>query len=188
MKIHGVGINDSKTPVSKRIPGGEVKCAFYEKWRGMLRRCYSASFQLKNQTYAGCTVCNEWLTFSNFKAWMEQQDWKGKELDKDLLVTGNKLYSPDRCLFINKISNLFTSDDSSRKGLLMFGVTKRGKSEKYYARCNNPITKKLEHVGAFDSEISAHMAWRKRKHEIACQLADLESNDVAEKLLRSKYL
>ena len=40
----------------------------YQKWYGMLRRCYDEDFhKTKNgKNYIGCTVCDRWLTLSNF--------------------------------------------------------------------------------------------------------------------------
>ena len=73
----------------------------------MLQRCYSESHLVRQPTYKGCSVCEEWLTFSNFKSWMEQQDWEGKQLDKDLLVYKNKIYSPETCVFVSSVINSF---------------------------------------------------------------------------------
>lgn len=93
--VYGVGVDDLDYPKKKLLPNGKYSfCPYYQRWRGMIRRCYSKAQLGKNPNYEGCTVCDEWLTFSNFKSWMEKQDWEGKELDKDLLVRGNKVYSP----------------------------------------------------------------------------------------------
>lgn len=114
--VQGFGINDADYVVSKYeswYEGGERKlkilwqCPYYVKWRSMLNRCYSARYHKNKPTYIGCYVCEEWLTFSNFKAWMETQDWERKELDKDLLMEGNKEYGPNFCVFISRELNLF---------------------------------------------------------------------------------
>ena len=60
--ICGVGVNDANYATS-----GKRMCPFYRRWINMLERCYSEKFQEKNPTYRGCSVCEEWLTFSNFK-------------------------------------------------------------------------------------------------------------------------
>ena len=123
--VYGVGINDADyaTQIKKTIgyENGKQKqkliwsCHFYEKWKSMLERCYSERFKIKFPTYKDCTVCEEWLTFSNFKSWMEEQDWQGKELDKDLLVVGNKIYSPQTCCFLTKMINTFIMDRENSK-------------------------------------------------------------------------
>lgn len=86
-------------------------CPFYRKWRGMIQRC-SSMYQEKYPSYIGCSISEEWHTFSKFKSWMEKQDWKGKSLDKDLLGDG-KLYSKETCLFLPEEINKIVSDKPS---------------------------------------------------------------------------
>ena len=116
--VCGVGINDADYKVELKRVVGRVNgkpireidwiCPFYYKWRNMLVRGYSRKLKDRHKTYEECYVCEEWLRFSNFKAWMEQQDWEGKQLDKDLLVIGNKLYSPSTCCFVSRQVNSFS--------------------------------------------------------------------------------
>ena len=113
--IHGVGINDANYNTQVRVNGKLVVCKYYRTWKNMLERCYDSNLHLKHPTYIGCIVCEEWLTFSNFKAWMETQDFGGKDLDKDILVKGNKIYSPETCIFVtNAINLLFIKRDAGR--------------------------------------------------------------------------
>lgn len=94
--VCGVGINDSEYPTSLfGVEEGSRKllwrCPYYTTWHNMISRVYSGH---KNcSAYHDVVVCEEWLLFSNFKSWMETQDWEGKELDKDIFGDG-KLYSP----------------------------------------------------------------------------------------------
>jgi hypothetical protein len=186
--VAGVGVNDADYDVKVRIRGFVVVCPFYQKWKNMLTRCYSNSYQLRKPAYIGCVVCAEWLVFSNFKRWMEGQDWGGKELDKDLLVSGNKIYSPETCVFINESVNLFLTDRANRREKWMTGVDFHKISGKFRAQCRNQITKNKEYLGLFDSESAAHATWKKRKHEIACQLADLQTDERVANSLRTRYL
>ena len=193
--VYGVGINDADYIVKKHaIVEGKDKiiwvCPYYRAWNSALMRCYSEKFHLNYPTYRDCTVCDEWLTFSNFKAWMEQQDYEGKHLDKDLLKEGNKVYCPEYCIFVNGKVNSFITDRSNDRGEYMLGVVRHEATSKFRARCNNPLTGKREHLGLFTIELEAHLAWKRRKHELACQLAESEyCNDprLAE-ALRTRYL
>ena len=123
--VAGVGVNDADYPVvrfGKDINGKrnrEWVCPFYKTWAGMLNRCYRKATNNEYSAYADTTVCKEWYTFSNFKSWMEKQDWEGKELDKDLL-TDNNQYSPKNCIFIPAWLNTFISGErkSSRYNLV----------------------------------------------------------------------
>jgi hypothetical protein len=175
----GVGINDADYVVKSQITTGYVEgkqkrkqlsiCPFYAKWKSMIERCYSVNYQNRYPTYKDCAVCDEWLFFSKFKAWMEQQDWKGKHLDKDLLLEGNKLYSPETCVFVDQKVNNFITDAGAIRGELPVGVSWHKRDCKYIARISDGG--KLKVVGYFDCPNEAHEAWRKAKHEIALVLA-----------------
>ena len=193
--VEGVGINDADYVIARNeilLSGKQRRtwvCPFYSKWTEMIKRCYSEKYQTNKPTYRGCTVCEEWLTFSNFKAWMEQQDWEGKQLDKDLLVKGNKVYSPDTCIFVDNIVNAFTTEREHGRGEYMIGVSWQKANRKFRAACSN-TNGKQEYLGLFDTELEAHLAWKKRKHEYACQLAESElvSDPRLAEALKTRYV
>lgn len=186
--VYGIGVSDLDYKAHKFINGVHSICAFYDTWKGMLRRCYDKKYQKKKPTYIGCSVCDDWLTFSKFKAWMISQDWKGKQLDKDILIKGNKVYSPQSCVFVSALTNSFTTERNSARGLHPLGVTFEKNSGKFVAQCRNPFSGKSEKLGRFFSDIEAHQAWKKRKHELACQLADLQTDERVANALRARYL
>lgn len=177
--VHSVGINDADYPVAKTdTADGKTKqvwmCPYYNRWKSMLERCYSNSYQNKFPSYVGCVVCEEWLTFSNFKSWMEKQDWQGKQLDKDLLGDG-KIYSPDVCCFISDDLNKFlTFRKSSNKGLPS-GVSKIGNSFK--VQISNPILKKISYFGCYKTTQDALDVWVKQKMAIAENIQELSDNN-----------
>lgn len=192
--ICGVGTNDAGYSTKKMqnlgIVNGKRKqklawfCPYYSRWKNMLQRCYSEDYHQKHPTYIGCTVCEEWLLFSNFKAWMETQDWEGKDLDKDILFPGNKVYAPSNCAFVSQIVNHFCCESYAIRGLYPIGVCRYKASGKYQARVMNPFLKKMEYLGLFVDAQTAFTAWLKRKLELAKLLA-AEQNDprVAEALI-----
>lgn len=77
----------------------------YSVWSQMLRRCYSQSYQDVQPTYKGCSVCVEWLNFQAFGDWFDENYIDGNALDKDILIDGNKQYSPSSCLFVTQRDN-----------------------------------------------------------------------------------
>ena len=154
----------------------------------MLERCFCRKFKERKPTYIGCYVCDDWLVFSNFRSWMEQQDWQGKHLDKDILVVGNKVYSPDTCVFIDAKVNTFPEDHGSARGDYPLGVCLVKTNGNFRAKCRNPFTKKTEHLGYFNCPEKAHLAWKKRKHELACMLADDQPDLRVANALRTRYL
>jgi len=192
-KVYGIGVNDSPDPVyrKEKVKGkwrNAWVCPYYDVWQGMLKRCYSEVALKRRPTYQGCSVCPEWVYFMTFKAWMMTQDFEGKQLDKDILIEGNKVYSPETCRFVTGAVNKFLTDRGAARGEWPIGVIWNGTSSKFRARCRNPFTKKSEHLGYFDCPQAAHEAWRKRKHEIACALADLQDDPLMAKALRERFL
>lgn len=195
--VYGVGINDADYVVQEFETIGYVngkqkrklvwECPYYSVWMSMLVRCYSDKFQERRPTYKGCSVSEEWLTFSVFKRWMEQQDWVGKQLDKDLLFSGNKVYSAETCVFVEGVVNLFTIDRGASRGEWPIGVCWNKKEEKFVARCSNPFTKKSEYLGYFDCPQEAHKAWLKRKLELAHELAAEQTDSRVAKALVDRY-
>ncbi len=187
--LYGVGINDADYVVKKIVNGKTVTCIFYKKWSNMIKRCYSELYQKSKPSYVGCKVCDEWLTFSNFKRWMEKQDWQGKELDKDILVKGNKVYSPDTCCFVDSLTNHFTMDSAASRGLYPTGVHYYKAYGRFMARCNDPFSSNNhgEYLGYFDTPEEAHEAWRSKKHEHAQKIASMQSDENVAAAIRLRY-
>lgn len=190
--VYGIGINDSPVPVGKDgIVNGKRKlvwvCPFYKSWTNMLARCYSNSFHRHHPAYADCSVVKEWLVFSQYKEWMSSKDWENMHLDKDILLPGNKIYGPDFCAFITIQLNTFITDCALSRGKWPIGVSYKKQAKRFEGKCRNPFTGKQETLGNFDTPQEAHEAWRKRKHQLACQYADLQSDPRVANALRTRY-
>ena len=194
--VCGVGINDADYVAEKRKriihENGKQKqklvwiCPFYSRWRVMIQRCYSVKYQEKFPTYKGCFVCEEWLTFSKFRQWMQNQDWGGKQLDKDILVPGNKVYSPDTCVFIEKRVNAFLTESTASRGQHLIGASLDKTANKFEATCSIGMGKN-KRLGRFNTEIEAHLAWLKCKQEVARQLAAEQTDPRVAKALIERY-
>lgn len=172
--IHGVG-SYKKGKYSAYINGKMTP--HYSAWRSMLSRCYCEKERLRRPTYRDCRVCEEWLVFQKFAYWYDKNVNKKTEnphLDKDLKVFGNKIYSPEMCLIVDRKVNLFITDSKALRGNMMIGASWHKSNNRIQSHCKNPVTGKKEHLGYFDKEIEAHMAWRKRKSELARQLASVQ--------------
>lgn len=185
--VLGVGINDADYVVKPIVDGVRVCCPFYSRWGSMLNRCYSSSFHKLKPTYKDCSVCDEWLVFSNFKSWMEKQDWEGKHLDKDILVSGNKIYHPDYCSFVTQETNKFILDGKSVRGDLPIGVCFDKKAGKYKASCGAFKSGSKNFAGYFNTPEEAHEAWRNKKKLEAIRLSKIESDDRVVAALVNMY-
>lgn len=175
--LYGVGINDADYPVTKYeyILGKHKQvwiCPYYEVWRSMLQRCHSYKDKIKHPCYCSATVCEEWLSFSRFKAWMESQDWFGLQLDKDILSTGSKHYSPTTCAFVpREVNNAFIVN-VQRRGSYPLGVCLYKKYNNFRAQVNQGFGKGPKHLGYFDTAFEAHRAWQFGKIQILEELID----------------
>lgn len=150
--IYGVGVNDADYKVREN---NRIICPYFAKWVGIIHRGFSANWKTRHPSYFDTSVCEEWLTFSNFKAWMEKQNWKGLELDKDLLIKGNKEYGPNACTFVPKYVNVFLTQVYKKNGIPIGVKYKNGKmGPRYYARSGSI------HLGTFYNALDAHRAWQ----------------------------
>lgn len=190
--IFGVGVNDADYVFRKgAVVDGKFKnlfiCPFYRVWNHMIERCYSEKYQSRKPTYIGCSVVDSWIYFSNFRRWMEDKPWHGNVIDKDLLVIGNKVYSPETCVFVPEKLNLFVTDNRACRGKFPIGVSVSKSGLKFRASCRNPFTGKREVLGYYTCPQEAHEAWRKRKHEHACRYADMQTDQRIAVALRKRY-
>ena len=130
----------------------------YKHWTSMLTRCYNTKYQSKRPTYIGCSVCEEWLNFQNFAAWFDDNYIDGWQLDKDILVRGNKVYSPINCCFVPvSIHNIITKAERCRGGLPI-GVCYDRLKKKYKA--NLKVDSRNMHLGNFEEISDAFMAYK----------------------------
>lgn len=109
-KSYGVGYNSAVRTGYKTKENGKITKA-YDGWKRMIQRCFDAKYKEDHPTYLEVTCIEDWEDYQNFAKWWYSQPNhdKGFELDKDLLVIGNKLYSPETCCLlpaeINKTLN-----------------------------------------------------------------------------------
>jgi hypothetical protein len=125
-------------------------------------------------TYKDCSVCDEWLNFQNFAAWYDKNYYEvtgeRMDLDKDILVKGNKIYSPDTCAFVpHSINGLFVKNNA-RRGNLPIGVSYEKKNSKFKAKCNNG-KKKAIGIGHFNTSKEAFLAYKEFKENLIKRIA-----------------
>ena len=184
--VFGVGINDLQHLTEKRkYIGGKYKllwyCPFYCKWKHMLERCYSEKHLSRYPTYRGNSVCEEWHLFSNFKRWMETQDWENKQLDKDLLIYQNKIYSPETCVLVPNYINSFMTKRQNARGLYPLGVTNINNKQRIYSKpyrsnINNYETNQQLTLGYFKTPQEAHREWQLAKIKCAKYLIQMQTD------------
>lgn len=159
----------------------------YTTWYDMINRCYSEKELLKRPTYKDVTVCEEWYNFQNFAKWFEENynpihmiNW---HLDKDILVNGNRVYSPETCCFVpNEINLLFKKD---KNGKYNPGVFYDKRNNKYRSRIT--FNGKEKHIGYYDTELEAHSSYIKEKLIHIKKVSDKWRSLIGEKVYNAMY-
>ena len=179
--VYGVGVNDYKGNTKYN----HVHIPSYHTWGQMLKRCYSKEYLDKRPTYRGCSVCEEWSSFSNFKKWFDDNYVKGYSLDKDILFKHNKLYSPDTCCFVPNEINVLLCKSDAKRGHTPIGVYERklvnGSSYMAYINQNGSRI----NLGTFYSVEEAFAAYKQAKESYIKELATQYYND--EKITKKVY-
>lgn len=134
----------------------------YTSWRNMLIRVYDKKVHARFPSYIGTSVVDEWHNFQVFAEWFYAQEYSLNEsfdLDKDLLVFGNKTYGPETCSYVPKeINYLLLGTSDPTKGNIQ-GVTRVGDSYRVRISKNNV----QEHLGMFPTEAEAYAAYKAAK-------------------------
>lgn len=198
---------DIKSPYDKTVYGigyrGEGICKVisdkygkkikpYQQWLDMLRRCYNIKLQNKYPTYIGCSVCEEWLNFQNYYNWYIENYYEIEnvqiDIDKDILLKGNKIYSPNTCIFVPHDINVLFTKGNSKNGMLL-GVGYSKKDNIFISNCSiscNGI-KKGKHIGSFKTELEAFNAYKEFKENYIKQEADRYKNKIPQELYYALY-
>ena len=177
--VYGIGmVGDKYLRWKDSIPEKE-----YVAWVDVLKRCFSESFKKKNPTYKDVTCCEEWLLYENFYEWLHSQDnfdkWynnKQWNVDKDILVKGNKLYSPETCCLVsNNVNCLFVKCVATR-GDLPIGVRYNKVNKKFNVKISKHRNGKAvsEHIGVYDTSEEAFYAYKEAKESYIKQVAQEE--------------
>ena len=158
--VYGVGINDWVGNV--RVDGKLIM--EYALWQSMLERCFSEKLKQKYPTYNDVTCSEEWLLMTSFiedVSKMKGYGLKGWELDKDILVKGNKLYSKETCCFVPAEVNLLLTKSDKSRGEWPIGVDFHKRYLKFGARLR--INGETKYLGYFTTAEEAFQAYKLAK-------------------------
>lgn len=164
--IYGLGVNDSGFCSAAKIDGKCVNHRAYAAWKGMFKRCYCESYKDEMKTYEGCSVDVRWHKFSEFFRWWKLNYVEGWQLDKDIFLAGNKVYSPDFCAYIPSSLNSFVSLAINRCDSWPVGAYRSSSTGRYFSNIRDKDGRK-RHLGTFTTPLEAHLAWQNAKLEQA---------------------
>ena len=167
----------------------------FSLWKDMIDRCDIK--QTKYPAYVNVTVCESWFKFQNFAEWCNNQkgfmvkDEKGNmfDLDKDILVKGNKVYSPETCCFVPREINATLTLRRNFRGGLPIGVSKfyvKSTGKTRYEG-NISIDKRITSLGSYDSPQEAFQAYKEAKESRVKFLADKWISFITQECYNALY-
>jgi len=190
-----------KSPYCKTFRGvgylgeGKYVCddIWYDYWRAMIERVHIKNDNF-HRTYADVTIYKEWYNYQYFAKWAEENYYEidnyKMELDKDILVKGNKIYSPDTCVFVPDILNVLLLKADKARGDLPIGVYWHDRDEEYRAQCSyvdDNRERKNKWLGGYDNPQDAFIAYKTFKEEHIKKMANRFKKDIPEKLYNALY-
>ena len=154
----------------------------YIVWNNMLSRCYN----IKNKRYKdygeqGVIVCKEWHNYTNFKKWYDEHYYELEneivDLDKDILIEDNKVYSPETCIFVPKRINCLFRNHKKENSLPKGVYFQDGRY-----RCQIRIEGKTKHLGYYNTIEEASNVYLKAQKEEMKRTADVYKDKIPKKL------
>ena len=166
----------------------------YNLWKGVLQRVYTT----RHASYINTCVCEEWLCFQNFAKWCESQEFfnakdengRSYQLDKDILIKGNKMYSPETCCFVpREINSSFIKYNMEGKVYdLPLGVKaetpKKVGNLRYSAKLSLGGGKR-KYLGSFSSSEEAFSAYKEAKESHIKEVAEKWKGKIDEKVYQT---
>ena len=181
----GIGIYDSKS-VARQV------------WGNMMLRVYNPPNERTAREYKETSVHAHWHNFQNFAVWYHQQiDHFGPvgfrwNLDKDIMIAGNRIYGPESCCVVPEAVNRLFNDTRFIRGKLPIGVQQNEFG--YKATCSSKLSDNSGYVGFFKNiqeassaywcakikaiQHTAIMYWAYLPQQIAMRLVSFDMNDA----------
>ena len=183
--VCGVGyLGNTSTSKNKKVKHS------YRIWLGMIRRCYNPrGCYDKMVYYKDCSVCDEWLCYANFEKWYNENYYEVNNeemnLDKDILVKGNKIYSPNTCIFVPQRINTLFIKGKGRRGQFPMGVS-YDKTRKNFRVLLN-IDRKIKTFSRYKTKEEAFLVYKQAKEKYIKQVADEYKDKIPKRLYDAMY-
>jgi hypothetical protein len=168
-----------------------LKCQKYKKKNGCTlderRKCEAIWTFLRKrvgkvEAYKNCTV--EFESLEQFREWAIRQvgfHKPGFEMDKDILVKGNRVYSPDTCVFVpTEINGLFSGCYKAvRRGNYPIGVCFNKGSGRFVAQMSDRQSSGLDkYLGSFGTVEEAFACYKTAKEAKIRRLAEKWKDEI----------
>lgn len=172
-EVRGIGFFGVGPHTGKLCRGSLVNTKEYTHWSSMMTRCYYEGYHERFPTYAECSVDPQWHNFQEFAEWCQWQVGFGNKksvLDKDLLSAGNKLYSPETCVFLPpELNSLIVTQVKVGKHFPA-GISFQQSSQKYIVSC--AIDGKNKNLGRYKCPDEAFAVYKDFKESLVKEKAE----------------
>lgn len=137
----------------------------FNRWKNMIQRCYNKKVHVYKPYYKDKSVCEEWRNFANFRIWYREHIIPDEklDLDKDLLVPNNNVYSPETCAFMTHYLNTVFEGRGVKRTI--------EKKEDGFKVQMDILSKKMD-VGTFDTKEEAYKGFSRYKEKYIKELAE----------------
>ena len=178
--VYGVGYMGNNFELKSSYNG--KKCPIYYAWVRMFERCYSKKLHESFPTYIGCTVSDEFKDYSKWRVWYDNYPYKqdGWQLDKDLLIKGNKVYSESTCVFLPQEINAVLTKRTASRGEYLIGVCWSKTANAFKAQVRKSKGKQ-KNLGYFATEIEAFNAYKTAKESFVKEQANKFKSQIDER-------
>lgn len=155
-------------------------------WNDMWSRCYNEKLHKRYPEYKDCTICDYWLEDKErFYKWVEENYYTiGDEqidLDKDILFKGNKVYSPETCVFVPHTINTLLLNCRRSRGKYPMGVSSHNR--KYRAQLN--VGGRMVKLGVHSTPEEAFDEYKKHKEALIMVTADKYKGKIPDKVYQA---
>jgi len=138
----------------------------YGRWNCMMGRCYqTANKEYERYGALGTYVHESWKNFQVFAEYFYSCWTEGLDLDKDILIYGNKEYGPDTCVFVPKyINNILVHSKNVLNGYPV-GVYYLKQGPNMVNPLKKPFMSEMDKksLGTYLTPMEAHKAWQEAK-------------------------
>lgn len=154
-------------------------------WNDMQTRCYNTKLHNRFPEYKGCTICDYWMKDKErFYKWVEENYYmigdEQMDLDKDILCKGNKVYSPETCVFVPHTINTLLLNCKRKRGKYPLGVSYERSKNRYRASLN--VDGKNVKLGYYNTPEEAFLEYKRHKEALIIVMADRYKSKIPDKI------
>lgn len=150
----------------------------YASWESMMKRVYGNLTEQEFRIYHDVTVCEEWHNYQNYAEWCQNQagfGLDGYHLDKDILVRGNRVYSPSSCCFVPAHINSAVTGMKHTNTTGFTGVS----SVDYGFSSEITMNGTSVHLGTFSTAEKAFKVYKSIKEAYVRSLAEVYKDGIS---------